>query len=176
MELTPDLRARAARIRLVLMDVDGVMTDGSLLFLGDGTELKTFHAQDGIGIRLAQRAGIEIGVITGRRSPAVEHRCRELDITELHMGDWRKLPIFQEILERRGLRPEEVCFIGDDLVDLPILRRVGLAVTVPEARPEVREAVDAVSDLPGGRGAVRDVLEAILRAQGHWDDLMKLYP
>ena len=176
MKLNSDLERKARKVRLVLMDVDGVMTDGSILFFGDSTELKVFHVLDGIGIRLAQRAGLEIGVITGRRSEAVERRCRELGITELHQGDWRKLPIFEKILERRGLDAEEVCFIGDDLVDLPILRRVGLAVTVPAARSEVMEAADAVTDLPGGRGAVRDALEAVLKAQGRWEELLLLYP
>ncbi|MGD8377108.1 MAG: HAD hydrolase family protein [Acidobacteriota bacterium] len=176
MELSPELIEKARKIRMVLMDVDGVMTDGTLTFFGDGTEVKVFHAQDGVGIRLAQRAGLEVGVITGRRSRAVEARCRELDIQEVHQGDWRKLPAFEEILRRRGLGAEEVCFIGDDLVDLPLLRRAGLAITVPGARPEVMAAAHACTDLGGGRGAVRDALEAILKAQGRWEELLGLYP
>ena len=176
MTLSPAAQARARRIRLVLMDVDGVMTDGTILFLGDGTEVKGFHAQDGVGIRLAQRCGIEIGVVTGRRSKAVEQRCAELDISELHQGSWQKLPIFEEILARRGLSAEDVCYIGDDLVDLPLLRRAGLAATVADAHPEVRAVAHAVAELPGGRGAVREILEAILKAQGRWDELMALYP
>ena len=176
MKLSPELEDRARKVRLILMDVDGIMTAGTLPFFGDGTEMKVFHAQDGVGIRLAQRAGLEIGVISGRQSRAVEVRCRELDIAEVHLGEWKKLPIFEEILERRGFAPEQVSFLGDDLVDLPILRRAGLAITVPEARPEVLEAAHAVTELPGGRGAVRDALEAIIKIQGRWDEILTLYP
>jgi 3-deoxy-D-manno-octulosonate 8-phosphate phosphatase (KDO 8-P phosphatase) len=176
MELEGVAAARARRIRLVLLDVDGVMTDGSILFLGDGTEVKAFHARDGVGIKVAQRCGLEIGVITGRRSEAVGRRCAELGIQELHQGDWRKLPAFEGILERRGLDPQEVCFVGDDLVDLPVLRRVGLAVAVPDAHPEVLAVVHAVTTCGGGRGAVREILDAILRAQGKWPEVMGLYP
>lgn len=176
MELTGNALERARRIRLVLLDVDGVMTDGSILFLGDGTELKSFHAQDGVGIKVAQRCGLDVGVITGRKSRAVEQRCAELGITELHQGDWRKLPAFEGILERRGLLAEQVCFAGDDVVDLPILRRCGLAVTVPGGHPEVQAVAHAVSTRPGGQGAVREILDAILRAQGKWPEVMALYP
>jgi len=176
MELQGSIADRARRIRLVLLDVDGVMTDGSILFLGDGTEVKAFHARDGVGIKVAQRCGIEVGVITGRRSEAVGRRCAELGIQELHQGDWRKLPAFEGILERRGFAPEEICFVGDDLVDLPVLRRVGLAATVPEAHPEVLAVAHAVTSSPGGRGAVREILDAILKAQGKWHEVMALYP
>jgi 3-deoxy-D-manno-octulosonate 8-phosphate phosphatase (KDO 8-P phosphatase) len=175
MELDADLLDRARAIRLVLLDVDGVMTDGTLLFLADGTELKAFHAQDGVGIKIAQRCGLEVGVITGRRSRAVEQRCAELGIAELHQGDWRKLPAFEGILARRGLLAEQVCFVGDDVVDLPVLRRCGLALTVPAAHPEVRAAAHAVTTRPGGGGAVREVLDALLRAQGKWPEVMALY-
>ena len=175
MKLSPEAKEKARKIRLVLLDVDGVMTDGTLLFTGTGTELKAFHAQDGVGIRVAQRMGLDLGVITGRRSAAVEQRCAELDITELHQGNWRKLGIFEEILERRQIPAEHVAFVGDDLVDLPILRRVGFSATVPDAREEILEVVDVVCDRPGGRGAVREVLEAILKAQGRWDEVLALY-
>ena len=175
MKLSQEAKEKARKIRLVLLDVDGVMTDGTLLFTGAGTEMKAFHAQDGVGIRVAQRMGLDIGVITGRRSAAVEQRCAELDITELHQGNWRKLGIFEEILERRQIPAEHVAFVGDDLVDLPILRRVGFSATVPDAREEILEVVDVVCDRPGGRGAVREVLEAILKAQGRWDEVLALY-
>ena len=176
MSFPQEAAEKARKIRLALLDVDGVMTDGSILFLGDGTEVKMFHAADGVGIRLAQRVGIEVGVITGRRSAAVEQRCKELDITEVHMGDWRKLPVFEDIVKRRGIPAGEICYIGDDLVDLPILRRVGLAAAVPDSPPEVLEVVDVVSRRQGGRGAVREILEGIIRAQGRWDEIMELYP
>jgi len=175
MSFPPEAAEKARLIRMALLDVDGVMTDGSILFLGD-TELKAFHATDGIGIRLAQRVGIEVGVITGRSSAAVEQRCKELDITEVHMGDWQKLPAFEDILQRRGIPAEQICYMGDDLVDLPILRRVGLAAAVPDSAPEVLEVADVVSRRRGGHGAVREVLEGIIRVQGRWDEIMELYP
>ena len=175
MKLTPEVAAKARKIRLVLMDVDGVMTDGSILYMGDGNEVKAFHAQDGVGIKMAQRVGLEIGVITGRQSAAVERRCAELGIDEVHQGDWKKRRIFEEILSRRDIAAEAVAFIGDDLVDLPVLRRVGFSATVADARDEIRDVCDVVCELPGGRGAVREILEAIIKAQGRWDEVLALY-
>lgn len=175
MKLTANAEEKARGIRLVLLDVDGVLTDGRLTYQEDGKELKTFHALDGMGIRLAQQAGIEIGVITGRRSGAVEHRCKELGMTEIHQGNWRKLPILEEILARRGLSLEQVAFVGDDLPDLAVLRRVGLAVTVADARPEVLEVADASSERKGGCGAVREILEALIKAQGKWEPILSSY-
>jgi len=175
MKLTAKAEGKARRIRMVLLDVDGVLTDGRLTYQKDGSELKTFHALDGMGIRLAQNAGIEIGVITGRRSGAVKHRCEELGMTEIHQGSGQKLPVLEEILERRGLSREEVAFVGDDLPDLPVLRRVGFAVTVTDARPEVLEVADASSERIGGNGAVREILEAVLKVQGKWDNILSSY-
>ncbi len=175
MKLTAKAEEKARRVRMFLLHVDGDLSDGRLTYQLDGTELKTFHSHDGVGIRLAQKAGIEIGVITGRRSDAVKHRCTELGMTEIHQGNWQKLPIFEEILARRGLSREEVAFVGDDLPDLPVLRRVGFALTVPDARPEVLEVADASSERIGGNGAVREILEALIKAQGKWDNILASY-
>jgi 3-deoxy-D-manno-octulosonate 8-phosphate phosphatase (KDO 8-P phosphatase) len=175
MELSSDAMERARRLRMVLLDVDGVLTDGRLILLADGTELKVFHTQDGVGIRLAQQAGIEIGVITGRSSPVVDHRCAELGMTEVHQGQWKKLAVFEEILDRRGIPAEDVGFVGDDLVDLPVLQRTGLAVAVANACPEVLAVAHATSDSRGGQGAVREVLEAIIKAKGKWEALVASY-
>ena len=175
MKLTPEIKNKARRIRLMLLDVDGVLTDGRLSYFEDGSELKTFHTHDGVGIRLSQKSGIEVGVITGRKSGAVQHRCTELGMTEIHQGNWQKLPVFEEILSRRGLRDEEVGFMGDDLMDLPVLRRAGFSATVPGARPEVLAASDVISSLPGGKGAVREVLEALIKAQEKWQNVLGSY-
>ncbi len=175
MNLTAEIKNKARRIRLMLLDVDGVLTDGRLAYLEDGTEVKMFHTHDGVGIRLAQKAGIEVGVITGRKSGAVQHRCTELGMTEIHQGNWQKLPIFEDILDRRGLPADEVGYMGDDLMDLPVLRRSGFSATVPDARPEVLAACDVTSTLPGGKGAVREVLEALIKAQEKWENILGSY-
>lgn len=166
--LTADAAARARRLKMLLMDVDGVLTDGRIVLSGPTEETKFFDAQDGVAIRLASNAGLRIGLITGRKSEALERRARELGITDLHMNSFRKAEAYARILSERGLEDAEVGFVGDDLVDMPILRRAGFAAAVPNARPEVIRAAHFVSSRWGGRGAVREILDFILKVQGRW--------
>lgn len=167
----PDDEALAA-IRLLLTDVDGVLTDGRIHFDGEGREIKTFHVHDGAGLVYWQRAGGLSGFLSGRDSLVVRQRAEELGVHEIHLGSMHKLAIFESILARRELSPREVAFVGDDLADLPVLDAVGLAVSVPDGRPEVLERVHYVTRVPGGGGAVREVVELLLRAQGKWDEVL----
>ena len=163
---------RARRIKVLLMDVDGVLTDGSVILqsLPDGTaqELKVFNAYDGAGLKLARLAGLRTGVVTGRESPAMTVRARELDMEFVYQGRFRKLAAYEQILRRAGVRDAEVAYIADDLPDLPVLARVGLAIAVANAAPEVKRAAHYVTKTPGGRGAVREVVELLLKAQRRW--------
>jgi 3-deoxy-D-manno-octulosonate 8-phosphate phosphatase (KDO 8-P phosphatase) len=162
---------RARRIVLVLMDVDGTLTDGSLIVMPDGEELKTYHVRDGLGILLARLAGLDLGIITGKTSKGLEKRAERLRISELHQGVLNKPLVLASILEKRGLIPAEVAYIGDDLGDLAIMRSVGLAAAVADAYPEVKENCHYICRTPGGRGAVREFIEFILKVQGKWEDV-----
>ncbi len=173
--MDPQLQERASRIVCILTDVDGVLTDGTIALLGDKEELKQFHVWDGSGIKYAQRAGIRIGFITGRRSDTVARRAAELGVEDLHMGAIRKLPVFEEVMAQHGLEAEQIAYLGDDLIDLPILTRVGLAAAVPEAHEEVLSRVHLVTGAAGGKGALRELIEIVLKARGDWDTVMKLY-
>jgi 3-deoxy-D-manno-octulosonate 8-phosphate phosphatase (KDO 8-P phosphatase) len=163
---------RAAKVRLMIFDVDGVLTDGSLHYGADGEALKTFNVQDGLGIKLLQEAGIQTAIISARRSPQVTARAKDLGIDHVHQGGHDKLTPFDALVAQLGLTNEQVGFIGDDVVDLPILSRVGFAVGVPNARPEVMTRVHHVTQNAGGQGAVREVCEFVLRAQGLYDKIM----
>lgn len=167
----PDLAARAAAIELLLLDVDGVLTDGSVVYADDGTELKRFHVRDGTGLKLWRAAGKRSVIVSGRKSVAVERRAAELGIDPVLQGRDDKLAAFAEVLAATGLRADQVCAIGDDLPDLPVLRRCGLAVAVADACAEVRTAAHYVTAAPGGRGAVREAIEWLLKAAGRWDEL-----
>jgi len=173
------LRARARKIKLLLMDVDGVLTDGRIYYVprpqGGLMETKTFHSRDGLGLRLAHAAGLKTGIISGRGSPVVEHRARELGIHFLQQEALEKLAPYQRILRAAGLRDEEVCFLGDDIVDLPVLKRVGLAVGVGNGHPLLKRYVHYVTKQPGGQGAVREAIELILQAQGKWKRVLRSY-
>jgi 3-deoxy-D-manno-octulosonate 8-phosphate phosphatase (KDO 8-P phosphatase) len=164
--------ARARKIRVLLMDVDGVLTAGHILLLpvADGTavEMKSFHSQDGAGLKMAANAGLRTGVISGRQSPATDRRAQEVGMEFVFQGHSEKLPAYEEILRIAGVRDSEVAYIGDDLPDLPILQRVGLAIAVANAVPEVRSAVHLVTERGGGEAAVREAIEGILKAQGKW--------
>jgi 3-deoxy-D-manno-octulosonate 8-phosphate phosphatase (KDO 8-P phosphatase) len=173
--MDPDLSRRAAGIECVLTDVDGVLTDGTITLLGDTEELKQFHVWDGSGIKYAQRAGLRIGFVTGRRSDAVARRAAELGVEDLHMGAIRKLPVLEAIQSRHGLQLPQIAYIGDDLIDLPILTRVGLAAAVPQAHEEVLSRVHYVTAAAAGRGALRELIEIILKARGDWDSIMERY-
>lgn len=160
---------KARRTRLLLLDVDGVLTDGGIVYDQDGRETKRFHVRDGHGIKMLRRAGISTGIITGRTSGVVPVRARELGIDIVRQGAEDKVQVFRAILEETGLSPEETAYVGDDIVDLPLLRAVGFSASVADAEPYVRDAVDFVSSRGGGRGAVREIIEFILRATGSWD-------
>jgi 3-deoxy-D-manno-octulosonate 8-phosphate phosphatase (KDO 8-P phosphatase) len=158
---------KAKNIKLLLLDVDGVMTDGRIILDNQGNELKAFHVRDGHGIKLAQKTGIIIGIITGRKSEVVNIRARELGITEVHQGAHEKIAVYDQLLKKYGLRDAEVAYMGDDVVDLAIFKRVGLAVTVADADPAVKPFTDMVTRASGGRGAVRELINLILKKQGH---------
>lgn len=166
--------ARARKIRVLLMDVDGVLTDGCVWLLshrdGSASELKGFSAYDGAGLKIARTAGLRTGIITGRESAAVAMRARECEIEFVYQGRAVKLDAYQEILRATGASDGEVAYVGDDLPDLSILRRVGLAVAVANASPEVKRAAHYVTARSGGEGAVREVIELIVKAQGKWEE------
>jgi 3-deoxy-D-manno-octulosonate 8-phosphate phosphatase (KDO 8-P phosphatase) len=171
-KLAPTLNSRAKKIRVLLMDVDGVLTDGRIWLLSrrDGTasEIKGFSAYDGAGLKLARAAGLRTGLITGRESTAVAQRARECEIEFVYQHRATKLGALEEILQATGANDEEVTYVGDDLPDLPVMQRVGLAVAVANAVPEVLRAAHFVTKRSGGEGAVREVIELIVKAQGKW--------
>lgn len=170
-----DLTARAAAIRLVLLDVDGVLTDGSITYDAAGVEGKSFHVRDGHRIKLAVRHGLRFGIITGRASTIVERRAAELSIEIVHQGALRKLPVLDEILAAEHLASEQVAYMGDDIVDLPVMRRVGLAATVADASAVVRSHAHFIAAAAGGRGAVAELIELILDARGEWQSIIEGY-
>ena len=157
------IQAKTKKIKLLLLDVDGVMTDGRIMLDNQGNELKAFHVRDGHGIKLAQRAGIIIGIITGRKSEVVTVRARELGIEEVHQGAKEKLAVYESVIAKYGLRDAEVAYMGDDIVDLDIFKRVGMAGTVADADPAVLPHVDMVTKCAGGRGAVREFINLLLK-------------
>lgn len=160
---------RARKVRLLLLDVDGVLTNGKILLHHDGTESKQFDIRDGTGIVLAQKAGIRVGLLSARHSAATAERASQLRITLVRQGALDKLATYEAICEESGLSDEEVAFMGDDLLDLPVLARVGLAAAPADAVAEVRSIVHWVSRAGGGEGAVRELAEMLLKAQGRWD-------
>ncbi|MBI4908919.1 MAG: HAD hydrolase family protein [Acidobacteria bacterium] len=178
-ELRVDIEQLAAGVRLLLMDVDGVMTDGKLYNVpgpdGKMAETKGFDAQDGISLQWLNWYGIKTGLISGRVSPATEERARQCKFTYVYQGHIEKIPILEEILADAKIAPENIAYIGDDLTDIVIMRRVGLSFAPANARPEVKQAAHFVTEGRGGHGAVREVAETILKAKGHWPELLKKY-
>lgn len=170
-----DIFKRAREIRLVLFDVDGVLTDGRLIFGPDGEELKVFHSRDGHGIKLLMEAGIEVGVLTARNSPAVEHRMRNLGIPHIFQGQHDKLSTYQTLISQLGLVDQQVAYMGDDVIDLPVLSRVGLATSVQDAPVIVKRHCHWIAEHAGGHGAARDLCELILQAQDKLDALLARY-
>ncbi len=157
---------------MILFDVDGVLCNGDITYTDSGGEIKTFDVQDGMGITLARLAGLKTGIITGRKSVSIERRADELKIDYLSQGSFNKLPSFLQILQESGMEASEVCYIGDDILDLPILDRVGLSVTVANGREEVKAVCDYITVNKGGKGAVREVIELILKRQEKFDVLL----
>jgi YrbI family 3-deoxy-D-manno-octulosonate 8-phosphate phosphatase len=166
------LEPQCQRIELIVSDVDGVLTDGGLIYDNQGIETKKFHSRDGLGIKLWKRAGFDFGIVTARASHIVKFRAGELGIDILRQGFEEKLGVTQQILGERHLQMEQLCYIGDDLTDLPVIRLAGLGVAVADAADEVRAAARYVTSLPGGRGAVREVIEVILKAKNRWEDVI----
>ncbi len=179
MGMDEDVLARAARVRLLLMDVDGVMTDGSYWQVPDGqgglAEIKAFDSQDGIGFQWLRRFRIQAGVISGRVSAATEERARTAGFDYIYQGHTEKIPILEEILEKSGLVAEQLGYVGDDFTDVVVMHRVGFAVAVANAKTEVKAHAHWVTPNPGGRGALRDVVELLLKAQGRWDEILRHY-
>jgi len=161
-------KARARRIKMILTDVDGTLTDGTLAVLPDGEEVKTYHVRDGLGVLLAQLVGLRTGIITGKTSRGLEKRAKRLKIEELHQGVIDKRPVFEDILRRHGLKPEEVAYIGDDIGDLEVMKRAGLAGAVADAHPVILRQAHYVCRTAGGRGAFREFVEFIIGAQRKW--------
>jgi 3-deoxy-D-manno-octulosonate 8-phosphate phosphatase (KDO 8-P phosphatase) len=175
MEDLSAINKRAARIKLLLMDCDGVLTDGRIWLLGENDEQKSFSVKDGLGLELFRRAGLRSGVISGRTSQAVTRRARETGIEFVRQGEKNKVKAFDEILSAAGVRTDDVAFIGDDLNDIPLLQRAELAIAVADAAEEVRTAAHYVTRAKGGYGAVREVVELILRSQGRWSEASERY-
>lgn len=165
--------ARARGVRLAIFDVDGVLTDGRIFLTDDGREARAFHVRDGLGLKLLREAGIEVGIISARRSPLVETRMKELGVPHLLQGRRDKVEALRELLRETGLPPERAAFTGDDLPDLQVMRRAGLGVAVADAHPAVTARADWVTAARGGRGAVREVCDLLLAAQDKLDEIVE---
>ncbi len=175
MEFPPEVLKKAEKVKILLLDVDGILTDGRIIITSSGEEIKHFNVIDGMGIKLLQKAGVEVGIISSRFSLVTEHRAKELGITLLYQGKLEKLAVYEKILKEKRLKDEEVAYMGDDWIDLPILKRAGLAISVPNAWFPVNDYVDYITKHPGGYGAVREVCDLILKAKGKWEELLHSY-
>ena len=170
-----DILEKASRIRLLILDVDGVLTDGSLFVGDDGQEYKAFNSRDGHGIKMLQKYGVIIAIITGRTSQVVEHRMANLGVTHVYQGKLEKLPAYEELAAKLGIPAEETAYVGDDVVDLPVMRKIGLAIAVQDAHPLVQAHSHWQTPSHGGRGAARDVCEMLMEAQGVLEDELDSY-
>ena len=170
-----NILAKAKKLKLLILDVDGVLTDGKLFFDQEGNEYKCFHARDGHGIKLLRQSGVEVAVISGRKSKTVELRMKNLGIELIYQGHEHKLGAFNEIIEKLGISPDQAAHMGDDLLDLPIMKRVGLAIAVNDANFAVKQKADWCTSTLGGQGAVREVCDLIMQAQGTFDDILNSY-
>lgn len=171
----PSIERRASRIKLLLMDCDGVLTDGRLWLTEEGDDQKSFNTKDGLGLSLLHRAGLQSGIISGRNSRAVTRRAQDLGIEFVRQGDPDKITAFEQVLQQAAVDENEVAFIGDDLNDIPLMQRAELAVAVADAVGEARSIAHFVTQARGGHGAVREVVELILKSQGRWSDLIESY-
>jgi len=170
-----ELLKKIRQVCLLILDVDGVLTDGRIIMDDTGRETKNFDVKDGHGLKILMRHGINVVFLTGRRSEVVEHRAKDLGIGEVHQGIWNKVEALEEILGRRNLARDHVAYVGDDVVDIPLLKRVGFSVAVADASEDVKKAADYVTKKMGGRGAVREVCEIILKVQEKWDKVATGY-
>jgi 3-deoxy-D-manno-octulosonate 8-phosphate phosphatase (KDO 8-P phosphatase) len=169
------VQKKAAKIRLLLLDVDGVLTDGGIMIDDRGVESKRFDVRDGQGITLLIHAGIQVGLLTGRYSNVVRRRAKELGVTIVYQNVQNKTEIYERIRRKIGLKDEQIAYVGDDIMDLPVLRKAGLAITVRDGWPGLRVEVDYVTQTKGGRGAVREISELLLKEQGLWNHLTRRY-
>jgi len=169
------MNERLTAIQLLLLDVDGVMTDGGIIYDGNGLETKIFNVKDGHGIKMLQRAGIEVGIITGRSSAVVDVRAQELGIELVYQGALRKLESYEDIKLKTGLTDSQIAYMGDDVIDVPVMRRVGFAAAPQDALAEAKRAAHYIASCNGGRGAVREVCDLILKGRGAWDDVTARY-
>jgi 3-deoxy-D-manno-octulosonate 8-phosphate phosphatase (KDO 8-P phosphatase) len=169
------MRDKLKNIQLLLLDVDGVMTDGGIIYDASGLETKRFNVKDGHGIKMLQRSGVEVGIITGRTSIVVDNRARELGISLVYQGSLKKLESYEDIKLKTGLVDLQIAFMGDDVIDVPVLRRVGFSAAPFDGLPEVRAVVDYVATSAGGQGAVREVCDHILKARGAWEEIAARY-
>jgi len=173
--ISASTRKKAQRIKLLLLDVDGVLTDGGIVIDRQGQEIKRFDVRDGHEIRLLMRAGLQVGFVTGRFSKAVSHRAEDLGVRIVYQKADNKLEVYEKIKNGTGLRDQEIAYVGDDLVDFPLLRRVGLAFAVRDGSKGMKEMVDYVTEKEGGRGAVRKIIELLIRSQGRWKAVTERY-
>ena len=175
--ISEQVRVRAAKVKLLILDVDGVLTDGRIIMDRKGREIKAFDVRDGHGIRLLREAGIEVAILTGRSSPVVQKRADDLGIPRrwVRQGVHDKVTAYQEIARKVGITDEETCFVGDDLVDIPLLKRVGIPIVVADGAPEAKRLARYVTQSSGGKGAVREVCDLLLQAQGKWEAVLRRY-
>ena len=169
------MNERLTAIQLLLLDVDGVMTDGGIIYDGNGLETKIFNVKDGHGIKMLQRAGIEVGIITGRSSAVVDVRAQELGIELVYQGALRKLESYEDVKLKTGLTDSQIAYMGDDVIDVPVMRRVGFAAAPQDALAEAKRAAHYIASCNGGRGAVREVCDLILKGRGVWDEVTARY-
>ncbi|MCK5686451.1 HAD-IIIA family hydrolase [bacterium] len=169
------MKNKLANIELLLLDVDGVLTDGGIIYSDSGEQIKKFNAKDGLGIKLLMEAGVKVGIISGLSSNALKHRCNKLGITLLFTDIKDKAKALDSILTKTGINAEKMAFVGDDLIDLPVIKRVGVSFCVSDASCDIKKHCDIITDLKGGHGAVREVCEQILKAKGLWEDILNKY-
>lgn len=170
-----DILEKAKKIKLVIFDIDGVLTTGALFIGDDGQEYKAFNSKDGHGLRMLQDGGVEVAIITGRTSNVVEHRAKDLGITRIYQGKREKLPAYESLIKEMNLSHEEVAYVGDDVVDLPVMSKVGLAICVQDGHSFVKQHAHWITERNGGCGAGRDVCEMILQAKGKLQDMLESY-
>lgn len=175
MNIAESLAEKAKKIKLLILDVDGVMTDNRLYYNDEGVETKTFYTRDGHGMVMLQKSDVEIGIITGRKSQLVTNRMKDLKVKHVYQGVPDKLPTFLNLIDELNIGLENIAYVGDDILDLPILKRVGLSVTPADGDIEVKPHVDYISPFEGGRGCVREICEIIMRSQGSWQKHMDFY-
>jgi len=173
--LDATLQHKIKPLRILILDVDGVMTDGGIVFDDQGNESKKFDVRDGHGIKLLMRTGVTVIILTGRTSQAVAHRAFDLGISEVYQGVKNKLAVFEQILKEKNILPDAVAYVGDDVVDIPVLRRVGFAATVADGSHYVKDVADYITEREGGRGAVREICELIMKARGQWSEVTAKY-